>query len=167
MFEVQSWYIPRFLFVLVSEVAGLLFSATTVNGLTDELRLAVRVMNATDYSTASITSASELFMRFISLASLEQPVRMWCWSVQSHHSLWLSLQSFGECKAVLLERGKQFIPRVSSSKQKIVAYSEPFIRENCVSRSVLQCSVLAQFSLHHRTWAAGSAERGWKCLLRG
>lgn len=50
-------------------------SAGTISGLQKEMNEAVSVLNKTDYSKTSVTSASELFMRFITLASLDQPVR--------------------------------------------------------------------------------------------
>jgi hypothetical protein len=51
--------------------------ASTVQGLTDELHVCVRAIRASDaYGTSctSVSSAAELFMRFISLAALDQPV---------------------------------------------------------------------------------------------
>uniref|UniRef100_A0A914W425 Translation initiation factor eIF2B subunit alpha n=2 Tax=Plectus sambesii TaxID=2011161 RepID=A0A914W425_9BILA len=85
--------------------------ATTVNELTDELKKVVTAMQSTDYSSTSVKSASELFMRFISLASLD-------------------LQTFDECMKVLKERGTRFIARVAESRQKIARFAQPFIKNN-------------------------------------
>jgi len=51
-----------------------IFSAATISGLQKEMNEAVSVLNRTDYSKTSVTSASELFMRFITLAALDQSV---------------------------------------------------------------------------------------------
>uniref|UniRef100_A0A914S6E5 Translation initiation factor eIF2B subunit alpha n=1 Tax=Parascaris equorum TaxID=6256 RepID=A0A914S6E5_PAREQ len=47
----------------------------TVNELTDELKNVEKEMFTTDYSFTTIRSASELFLRFISLATAEQNVQ--------------------------------------------------------------------------------------------
>ncbi|KHJ43941.1 initiation factor, subunit 2 family protein, partial [Trichuris suis] len=86
-------------------------NATTLIGLSNELKKAVEAMLDTDCSYITISSASELFLRFISLASLDQP-----------H------QIFSDCLNVLLLRGKTFLHRVADSRYKIACLSRPFIR---------------------------------------
>lgn len=62
--------------------------ATTLTGLNAELHKALRDMMSADYSCVSVRSAGELFMRFISLAALDQ-------------------RSFEQCKSLLLDRGTE------------------------------------------------------------
>uniref|UniRef100_A0A0R3RJQ8 Translation initiation factor eIF2B subunit alpha n=1 Tax=Elaeophora elaphi TaxID=1147741 RepID=A0A0R3RJQ8_9BILA len=87
--------------------------AKTVNELTDELRNAVAAMSTTDHSIPSIRSASELFLRFISLATPEENV-----------------QEFSILMHKYKERGNIFLERVEMSKTLIAYFAGPFIRNN-------------------------------------
>ncbi|CAD5234885.1 unnamed protein product [Bursaphelenchus xylophilus] len=88
--------------------------ATTVRGLTEDLDNAVNAMLDTDYSAASIQSASELFLRFISLISVEQ----------------LDDPNFAKLMKTYKERGTLFIKRISMSRQMIAEFSVRFIQHN-------------------------------------
>ncbi|TKR77030.1 hypothetical protein L596_018080 [Steinernema carpocapsae] len=84
----------------------------TVNELVDELKKAVAQMSDTDYSSASVRSASELFLRFISLTSIEV----------------IQQASIGGLVEVYRKRGKDFIQRVGQSRKKISNFARPFLR---------------------------------------
>lgn len=68
----------------------------------------------TDYSSASIQSASELFLRFISLIRVEQ----------------LDESNFETLMRIYKERGDLFIKRISMSRQMIAEFSTRFIQHN-------------------------------------
>jgi len=89
--------------------------AMTLAGLDSDLKKAIQVIQSTDYSATSVSSASELFLRFISLAALDKPD-----------------QDFSEVRKVLLERGQVFLKRVSGSRQRIAQLSGTFIRDGSV-----------------------------------
>ncbi|VDN05407.1 unnamed protein product [Thelazia callipaeda] len=84
--------------------------ATTVNELTDELKRAVTSMSSTDHSIASIKSASELFLRFISLATYEENIQEFSFLINKYK-----------------ERGIMFIKQVGMSKMLIARSAKPFI----------------------------------------
>lgn len=88
--------------------------ASTVRGLTEDLDNAVNAMMDTDYSSASIQSASELFLRFISLIRVEQ----------------LDDPNFETLMRIYKERGDLFIKRISISRQMIAEFSTRFIQHN-------------------------------------
>lgn len=88
--------------------------AETLTGLIKELQDAVQAMVETDHSTTCVSSGTELFKRFITLASLDQE------------------PDFEECKKVLLDRGRIFLRRVGSAKSTIESVSQPFIRDGSV-----------------------------------
>ncbi|VDM46263.1 unnamed protein product [Toxocara canis] len=87
--------------------------ATTVNELTDELKNVEKEMFTTDYSFTTIRSASELFLRFISLATAEQNV-----------------QEFSHLMDMYCKRGRFFIERVAKSRSLISRFARPFIQNN-------------------------------------
>ncbi|VDP18155.1 unnamed protein product [Soboliphyme baturini] len=85
--------------------------ATTLTELNNELKLAISVIQNTDFSYMSVSSAGELFLRFISLAVLDNPD-----------------QNFSECQKVLWHRGQQFLRKISASAEKIALLSQSFMR---------------------------------------
>ncbi|VDD94796.1 unnamed protein product [Enterobius vermicularis] len=87
--------------------------ATTVNELMDELKKVIAAMSSTDYSSTSVRSASELFLRFISLATAEQNV-----------------QKFSDLIDMYKDRGIFFINRIAKSRALIASYARPFIENN-------------------------------------
>ncbi|XP_074649155.1 translation initiation factor eIF2B subunit alpha-like [Tubulanus polymorphus] len=85
--------------------------AETLAGLRANLKDAINTLNNfTDSSVTSITSGCELFLRFITLASLD-------------HS------DFNDCKRVLVERGQLFLQTVGTSRKKISKSALPFITD--------------------------------------
>lgn len=97
----------------------------TVSEMRDRLKEAIVTLTETDSSTTSISSAGELFLRFITLTSLE-------------------LANIQEIQQTLVERGNLFLQKVASSRQKIARQAHPFIRDGATilthskSRVVLQ-----------------------------
>lgn len=97
----------------------------TLAEMRDRMKNAIDTLTETDCSTTSISSAGELFLRFITLASLE-------------HS------NIQECQSILVKRGNLFLQKVSDSRQKIARQAHPFIRDGATilthskSRVVLQ-----------------------------
>uniref|UniRef100_A0A914ZVB0 Translation initiation factor eIF2B subunit alpha n=1 Tax=Parascaris univalens TaxID=6257 RepID=A0A914ZVB0_PARUN len=87
--------------------------AKTVNELTDELKNVEKEMFTTDYSFTTIRSASELFLRFISLATAEQNV-----------------QEFSQLMDMYCKRGRIFIERVARSRSLISRFARPFVQNN-------------------------------------
>ncbi|VDK68426.1 unnamed protein product [Onchocerca ochengi] len=107
--------------------------AKTVNELTDELRNAVVAMSTTDHSIPSIRSASELFLRFISLATPEENV-----------------QEFSILMNKYKERGNTFIKRVELSKTMIAYFARPFIKNNMRILTHSYSKVVLEVLLHAR-----------------
>lgn len=92
-------------------------SASTVTGLSEELKRAKEALLLTDYSSASIQSASELFLRFISLISSEQ----------------FEDPSFENLMQVYKTRGEIFVTRISKSREIISRFARPFVKSGMVS----------------------------------
>ncbi|KAM3723149.1 Translation initiation factor eIF-2B subunit alpha [Dirofilaria immitis] len=105
--------------------------AKTVNELTDELRNAIVAMSTTDHSIPSIRSASELFLRFISLATPEENV-----------------QEFSILMNKYKERGNIFIERVKLSKTLIAGFARPFIQNNMRILTHSYSKVVLEVLLH-------------------
>ncbi|XP_033628407.1 translation initiation factor eIF-2B subunit alpha-like [Asterias rubens] len=86
--------------------------AGTLAGLRESLKGCINWLMETDNSATSISSGCELFLRFITLAALDQ-------------------MNFQECKNILVERGKLYLQKVAGSRDKIASLGEPFIRDGC------------------------------------
>lgn len=85
--------------------------AETLSGLRDNLKSVIEILVGTDCTgITSILSGSELFLRFITLATLE-------------HS------DFDKVKDILISRGEIFLKKVSSSRQKIAKLGLPFLND--------------------------------------
>ncbi|KFQ17023.1 Translation initiation factor eIF-2B subunit alpha, partial [Merops nubicus] len=81
----------------------------TIQGLRSSLRAAIDTLCRGDSSVA-VSSAGELFLRFISLTSLEY-------------------SDYSKCKEIMIERGEIFLRKVSLSRNKIAKLCHPFIRD--------------------------------------
>lgn len=79
-------------------------------------------MLKTDYSSASLQSAAELFLRFISLISQEKL---------------LVDPEFEHVQNEYINRGKIFIERIGKSRQIIAKCFRPFIRSNLVTLIII------------------------------
>jgi translation initiation factor eIF-2B subunit alpha len=96
--------IQRLLKVIDNSQAG------TIARLRDEITKATKEMTAVKTASVSVSSGCELFLRFITLTSLEQ-------------------SAFDECKKLLLERGNLFLQRAFKAREKIAEIGSPFIRD--------------------------------------
>ncbi|KAH0568246.1 translation initiation factor eIF-2B subunit alpha [Cotesia glomerata] len=76
------------------------------------LQNAIDAMRSLDYPVTSIASGSELFLRFITLASLDTP-------------------SFAECKGIMLRRGKLFYEKLVNARSKVAKLASSFITDGC------------------------------------
>ncbi|NWV38814.1 EI2BA factor, partial [Grantiella picta] len=81
----------------------------TIQGLRNSLRDAIDTLSRVDSSVA-VSSGGELFLRFISLTSLEY-------------------SDYSKCKEIMIERGEIFLRKVSLSRNKIAKLCHPFIRD--------------------------------------
>ncbi|KGL82409.1 Translation initiation factor eIF-2B subunit alpha, partial [Tinamus guttatus] len=81
----------------------------TIQGLRKSLRSAIDTLSRVDSSVA-VSSGGELFLRFISLTSLEY-------------------SDYSKCKEIMIERGEIFLRKVSLSRNKIAKLCHPFIRD--------------------------------------
>ncbi|NXK51467.1 EI2BA factor, partial [Chauna torquata] len=81
----------------------------TIQGLRSSLLAAIETLSRVDSSVA-VSSGGELFLRFISLTSLEY-------------------SDYSKCKEIMIERGEIFLRKVSLSRNKIAKLCHPFIRD--------------------------------------
>uniref|UniRef100_A0A674PG35 Translation initiation factor eIF2B subunit alpha n=1 Tax=Takifugu rubripes TaxID=31033 RepID=A0A674PG35_TAKRU len=94
----------------------------TILGLRESLTWATACLTGVDSSVA-VSSGGELFLRFISLTSLEHQV--------SGIPLWVSLlcQDLSRCKKVMEERGELFLEKISMSRSKVAKLCHTFIKD--------------------------------------
>ncbi|XP_015274787.1 PREDICTED: translation initiation factor eIF-2B subunit alpha [Gekko japonicus] len=81
----------------------------TIQGLRANLKNAIETLSGVDSSVA-VSSGGELFLRFISLTSLENP-------------------DYSKCKEIMIERGELFLRRISLSRSKIAQLCRTFIKD--------------------------------------
>ncbi|ELK26415.1 Translation initiation factor eIF-2B subunit alpha [Myotis davidii] len=81
----------------------------TIQGLRANLTRAIETLCCVDSSVA-VSSGGELFLRFISLASLEY-------------------SDYSKCKKIMIERGELFLRRISLSRSKIADLCHTFIKD--------------------------------------
>ncbi|NWW87721.1 EI2BA factor, partial [Rhynochetos jubatus] len=81
----------------------------TIQGLRSSLLAAIDTLSRVDSSVA-VSSGGELFLRFISLTSLEY-------------------SDYSKCKEIMIERGEIFLRKVSLSRNKIAKLCHPFVRD--------------------------------------
>lgn len=97
----------------------------TVQELRVCLQQAIDAMRSTETPVTAIASGSELFLRFITLATLDTP-------------------SIAECKGIMLERGKVFYEKLVAARGKVAKVAAHFITDGSTilthskSRVVLQ-----------------------------
>ncbi|KXJ29025.1 translation initiation factor eIF-2B subunit alpha [Exaiptasia diaphana] len=84
--------------------------AETLSELREVLQKVIQVLTKADIAVASVSSGCELFLRFITLAALDNP-------------------DFKECKRVLIERGQLFLKRAADARAKIAKLSDSFIKD--------------------------------------
>ncbi|KAJ7994267.1 hypothetical protein DPEC_G00264120 [Dallia pectoralis] len=81
----------------------------TIQGLRENLKRTIGRLEEADSSVA-VSSGGELFLRFISLTSLEHP-------------------DLSQCKKVMVERGELFLEKISSSRSKVAKLCHTFIKD--------------------------------------
>ncbi|MBN3311458.1 EI2BA factor, partial [Atractosteus spatula] len=81
----------------------------TILGLRENLTQAIDKLTSVDSSVA-VSSGGELFLRFISLTSLEHP-------------------DLSQCKKVMIERGELFLEKISLSRNKVAKLCHTFIKD--------------------------------------
>lgn len=81
----------------------------TILGLRENMTQAIHQLQETDSSVA-VSSGGELFLRFISLTSLEHP-------------------DLSQCKKVMIERGELFLKKISLSRGKVAKLCHTFIKD--------------------------------------
>lgn len=84
--------------------------AETVVGLTNEIKKATEALIKATPNTVSVSSGCELFLRFITLTSLDH-------------------DNFQELQKQLIERGNLYLKQVEMSRGKIATAGYPFIRD--------------------------------------
>ncbi|XP_012268409.1 translation initiation factor eIF-2B subunit alpha [Athalia rosae] len=80
----------------------------TVQELQYCLQNAVDTMRSTDHPVTGIASGCELFLRFITLATLDTP-------------------SFADCKGIMIQRGKLFYEKLFAARGKVAKLAAQFI----------------------------------------
>uniref|UniRef100_A0A8C2ISV3 Translation initiation factor eIF2B subunit alpha n=1 Tax=Cyprinus carpio TaxID=7962 RepID=A0A8C2ISV3_CYPCA len=104
----------------------------TILGLRENMTQAIRRLEETDSSVA-VSSGGELFLRFISLTSLEHPVRQHCTqsscSARAQPSIASLLADLSQCKNVMIERGELFLKKISLSRGKVGKLCHTFIKD--------------------------------------
>lgn len=102
----------------------------TIQGLNNHLKNGINIMKNCNYPLTAINSGSELFLRFITFAALDN-------------------SEYAVCKNIMLERGVLFLERLNQARGKIVKSASKFIVDNCKvlthsrSRVVLQALIAA------------------------
>lgn len=95
---------------------GYLLPAGTIQELDANFRNAIAQMKATSFPVTSVTSGCELFLRFITLATLD-------------------FKNFQDCKHVMMKRGQMFFEKLSGARSKVSKLASSFVSEGCVSGS--------------------------------
>uniref|UniRef100_A0A0A9XHL0 Translation initiation factor eIF2B subunit alpha n=1 Tax=Lygus hesperus TaxID=30085 RepID=A0A0A9XHL0_LYGHE len=88
-------------------------NSETIQELVSKLKKAVDVMQKTDCSITAVMSGSELFLRFITLATLDFP-------------------SFAQCRKIMLDRGQLFLKKLGEARPKIAKLASSFIVDGSV-----------------------------------
>ncbi|PSN39598.1 hypothetical protein C0J52_06897 [Blattella germanica] len=83
-------------------------TSETVQELDSNLQAAVDAMKNTDYPVTAVASGCELFLRFITLAKLDT-------------------KTFGECKNIMLHRGRLFLKKLMEARGKVAKLAAAFI----------------------------------------
>lgn len=120
------------------------YNSETVQELHASLQSAVEIMRSTDQPVTAVASGCELFLRFITLAKLDQ-------------------ETFAECKQVMLHRGKLFLKKLVEARGIIAKLASQFITDGCAvlthsrSRVVLETLKEAAKSKHFHVFVTNSA----------
>uniref|UniRef100_A0A0V0GBY8 Translation initiation factor eIF2B subunit alpha n=1 Tax=Triatoma dimidiata TaxID=72491 RepID=A0A0V0GBY8_TRIDM len=80
----------------------------TIQELVTKLKRAVTIMQGTDCPITAVVSGSELFLRFITLATLDY-------------------STFADCKKIMLHRGEVFLNKLKEARGKVAKLGSSFI----------------------------------------
>ncbi|XP_026330285.1 translation initiation factor eIF-2B subunit alpha [Hyposmocoma kahamanoa] len=106
------------------------YKVVTIRELNINLKKAVEAMRHCDQPVTAIASGCELFMRFITLAKLDD-------------------KGYEDCEQVMLQRGRTFLEALLEARGKVAKQALPFISDGCKilthsrSRVVLQAMLEA------------------------
>lgn len=78
------------------------------------IQASVKIMRTSNHPITAIVSASELFSRFITLATFDD-------------------KTADECKEVMLHRGQMFLKKLSEARNIIAKQCAQFVTDGCVS----------------------------------
>uniref|UniRef100_A0AAZ3QBS9 Translation initiation factor eIF2B subunit alpha n=1 Tax=Oncorhynchus tshawytscha TaxID=74940 RepID=A0AAZ3QBS9_ONCTS len=114
LFSLDKWYTPNVPSAVAAIRTLLEFlkrdqTGETILGLRENLTQTIRRLEEADSSVA-VSSGGELFLRFISLTSLEHP-------------------DLSQCKKVMVERGELFLKKISLSRSKVAKLCHTFIKD--------------------------------------
>ena len=119
--------------------------APTMAGLIDNLKKATKILVATDcLGSTSVSSGSDLFLRFITLAG-----------TGSNQDL--EADNFETVKKILINRGKLFLDKVLTCREKIAHLCVPFINDGAVilthAHSRVVASVLKEAAKNNKRFS--------------
>lgn len=92
----------------------LLIAVDTVQELHTTIQSAVKTMRTSNHPITAIVSASELFSRFITLATFDD-------------------KTLEESKDIMLNRGKMFLKKLLEARNIIATQCAQFVTDGCVS----------------------------------
>lgn len=133
--------------------------AETVQELRICLQHAIDAMHSTETPVTAIASGSELFLRFITLATLDSPVRIliflfWieyiCFNIYFYYEnlftslIFVCIQSFAECKGIMLDRGKVFYEKLVAARGKVAKVAANFITDGSVRINIKKHKIFLQ-----------------------
>lgn len=101
---------------LVSHISSCwyIIAVDTVQELHTTIQSAVKTMRSSNYPVTAIVSASELFSRFITLATFDD-------------------KTADECKKLMLHRGEMFLKKLLEARIIIAKQCAQFVTDGCVS----------------------------------
>ncbi|XP_037673027.1 translation initiation factor eIF-2B subunit alpha isoform X1 [Choloepus didactylus] len=102
----------------------------TLQGLRANLTSAIETLCGVDSSVA-VSSGGELFLRFISLTSLEY-------------------SDYSKCKKIMIERGELFLRRISLSRNKIADLCHTFIKDGAIWTKFRAELINLNMQMNHR-----------------
>lgn len=91
-----------------------MIAVDTVQELHTTIQSAVKTMRSSNYPITAIVSASELFSRFITLATFDD-------------------KTADECKKLMLHRGEMFLKKLLEARNIIAKQCAQFVTDGCVS----------------------------------
>lgn len=113
LFEYKNYH----LFFFQNKLIAIDFLAATIQELHSTFTKAIEVMKNSRFPVTAVASGCELFMRFITLASLDN-------------------KNFQQCKQVMLVRGELFLEKLNGARDKVAKLASNFITDGSVRQHV-------------------------------